>query len=213
LTKRIGLIQCPRSYWFINFFHIGLSFKGGRRKRGNKYRQEAPKKLHRTNQEIRAKEVRLLDSEGEMIGIMSVPDALKKAQEAGVDLVEVSPKAVPPVCRIIDYGKMLYALKKKAKQQAAATKKPEQKGIRLTFRMDVGDMERQKKHAIAFLEDGHSVRVQLMMRGREKAHKDIAYEKIKSFVASLVEYGKPDQPPKGAGHQIIMVVKPTKSSK
>lgn len=211
MTKRIGVIQCRSSYcYFFTYFPIGLSFKGGRRSRGSQ-RQDKPRRQHRINEEIRAKEVRLLDEEGEMIGIMSAAEALSKAKEQGVDLVEVSPKAVPPVCRVIDYGKMLYALKKKQKQAANATKKPEQKGVRLTFRMDVGDMDRQKKHAIEFLESGHSVRVQLMMRGREKAHRDVAFEKINAFVESLSEYGKSDQPSKGMGHQIISVIKPAKS--
>lgn len=143
-----------------------------------------------------------------MLGLSSLKDALAKAKELEVDLVEISPNAKPPVCRLIDYGKMLYQLKKKNAQAKKAQKKPEMKGIRLTFRMGIGDAQRQAKHAQEFLEEGHTVRIQLLMRGREKAHKDIALEKINEFVEMIKEQGELDNKPKISGHQIIAVLKP-----
>lgn len=132
------------------------------------------------------------------------------AKQQEVDLVEISPKATPPVCKIIDYGKMLYQLQKKEKANKVASKQHEMKGIRLTFRIGEGDLERQRKHAEEFLLAHHPVRVQMVMRGREKAHKDLAIEKINSFIASLEEFCTVDQAPKLGGFQIITVLKPKK---
>ena len=144
---------------------------------------------------------------------MPTSEAMKKANELGVDLVEISPKANPPVCKIIDYGKMLYALKKKEQQTKKATKSKEQKGTRLTFKMDVGDLDRQRKMAEKFLNDGHPVRVQMRLRGRERAHMDLAFKKLNDFLSSLNEFGTVEQAPKPSGYQIIAILKPiTKSS-
>lgn len=152
----------------------------------------------------------MVDEQGEPLGVMSVSKALEIAREKGTDLVEISPKADPPVCKVIDYGKMLYALKKKEQQAKKATKAPELKGIRLTFRMDSGDAERQRKHAEEFLSEGHSVRIQLVMRGREKAHRDLALEKLHAFVNSLSDVARLENEPKSAGNQIVAILKPSK---
>jgi translation initiation factor IF-3 len=157
---------------------------------------------------IRVKEVRLVDEEGEMLGVVSTDDARAKARAAGLDLVEISPKATPPVCKIIDYGKFQYEQKKKEKLQKKASKAQEIKGIRLSFRIGPGDLQRQKEHAEAFLKDKHPVRVQMLLRGREKAHKDLAAEKLQAFIASLSESGKPDQVAKFSGSQFIVLLKP-----
>ena len=107
---------------------------------------------------------------------------------------------------------MLYTLKKKEHAAKKAGKSLEQKGIRITFRMGEGDLERQRRHTQEFLEKGHSVRVQLVMRGRENAHKDIAYDKMRAFAKSLAEWGKLEQNPKGSGYQIISILKPNKQA-
>lgn len=171
------------------------------------------KRKHRINDEITALKLRVLDQEGEMIGVLSLAEAKQKARDAEVDLVEVSPKADPPVARIIDYGKMLYAEQKREQAQKKAQKKLEIKGIRLTFRMADADRNRQLKHAEEFLEEGHTVRVQLKMRGREKAHKDMALEKLLDFANDLSEIASLENTPKAAGHQIIAVLKPTQKKK
>lgn len=144
---------------------------------------------------------------------MSTSQAAQKATELGVDLVEISPKAKPPVCKLIDYGKMLYELKKKEQHAKKSSKAKEQKGTRLTFKMDVGDLDRQRKMAEKFLAEGHPVRVQMRLRGRERAHMGLAFEKLNAFLASLSEVGKVEQAPKPSGFQIIAVLKPiTKKS-
>lgn len=150
----------------------------------------------------------MIDEAGEMIGVMSSDEALAKAKEAELDLVEISPNAKPPVCKIIDYGKFLYNEKKKEKQQKKASKAQEMKGIRLSFRIGPGDLDRQRSHAQEFLQDGHPVRVQMMLRGREKAHKDLAFAKMREFNKSLEEFGQLDQPPRMSGSQIIAMLKP-----
>ncbi len=148
----------------------------------------------------------------ESLGVMSTSEAISLANERGVDLVEISPKAEPPVCKLIDYGKMLYSLKKKEHQMKKATKARELKGIRLTFKIDVGDLERQRKTAEKFLQEGHPVRVVMKLRGREKAHTDLAIEKLNKFLESLSESGSVDQPPRGSGFQIIAMLKPNAKS-
>ena len=162
------------------------------------------------NHLIRVSEVRLVDEKGELLGVMSTIDARQKATELGVDLVEISPKAKPPVCKLIDYGKMLYALKKQEQHAKKSSKAKEQKGTRLTFKMDVGDLDRQRKMAEKFLKEGHAVRVQMRLRGRERAHMGMAFQKLNDFLKSLEEVGKVEQAPKPSGFQIIAVLKPIK---
>ena len=147
-----------------------------------------------------------------MLGVIPTDEALLKAKEAGLDLVEISPKADPPVAKIIDYGKFLYDVKKKEKHAKKATKAAELKGIRLSFRIGVGDMERQRNNAEEFLTNGHPVRIQMILRGREKAHKHLAFDKLKGFIKSLEDVSTIDQDPRFGGSQIIAILKP-KSTK
>jgi translation initiation factor IF-3 len=139
---------------------------------------------------------------------MPLEEALNLAKERELDLVEISPKAKPPVCNIIDYGKFQYEQQKKEKKQKNASKGHEMKGIRLSFRIGPGDLERQTKKAEKFLTTGHPIRIQLIMKGREKAHKNLAFDKIKEFIAGLEEFGKLDQNPKLGGFQIVAILKP-----
>ncbi len=155
----------------------------------------------------------MVDDQGEMLGVMSREAALQKAREADVDLVEISPNARPPLCKIIDYGKMLYELKKKEQKTKLANKAKEQKGVRLTFKIDVGDLERQRKLAEKFLTDGHAVRVQMRLRGRERAHMPMALEKMKEFLASLADISKIDSAPNGNGGQVVAIISPAKGAK
>ena len=198
------------SYYFLVFRRIGISFRGGRRNK--KFQAQQPTKRFRTNEYIRAAEVRVLDEEGALIGVLSRDEALSIAKQKELDLVEISPTAKPPVCKVIDYGKFLYAQQKKDQQIKKTTKTHEMKGIRLTFRIGEGDMERQRKKAEEFLAEGHPVRIQMMLRGREKAHKDLAFEKMARFTEALKEVGSLDQNPKMSGSQLIAILKPQKSS-
>lgn len=154
--------------------------------------------------------MRLVGDDGEMMGVVTRDFALKEADSKGLDLVEVSGRTDPPICRIIDYGKFLYDLKKKEKDAKKSTKSTEIKGIRLTFRIGVGDFERQRDLAENFLKEGHPVRIQLVMRGREKAHSDLAIGKVNSFIQALESVSRVDQPPKINGFQVIAVLKPGK---
>ncbi len=141
------------------------------------------KKRTYINQRIRAKEVRVVDNEGNQLGVMPLPEALDKAKEQNLDLVQITDKATPPVCKIIDYGKFLYWQSKKEKEKK--TKSGELKGIRLTFKMSEHDMETKMLAAKKFLEKGNKVRIEMKLRGREKALKSFAIEKLKKFVDQL----------------------------
>lgn len=198
-----------RMAWLLKLIQkdLGMAFLGGRKKRFQERVQEK-KFFHRKNEKIRAPQLRVVDEKGDLLGVMSREEALDKAKALGLDLVEISPKAEPPVAKIIDYGKMLYALKKKDQQAKKVTKATEIKGVRLSFRMDVGDMDRQKKHAEEFLLDHHPVRVQMVLKGREKAHKDLAFEKMKGFLDSFSSIASVDQTPAFAGFQIVAILKP-----
>jgi len=147
-----------------------------------------------------------------MVGVLSLGEALTKSQEMEVDLVEISPKADPPVCKLIDYGKMLYAAKKKDQKTKQAGKAKEMKGVRITFKIDVGDLERQRKLAEKFLTDGHAVKVQMRLRGRERAHMGLAVQKMQTFLKSLEDVAKVEQTAKGAGSQVIATLAPDKKS-
>ncbi len=152
----------------------------------------------------------MIDGEGEMLGVMSTDDARARASELGVDLVEISPTAKPPVCKLIDYGKFLYEEKKKEQEKKKTEKTHEIKGIRITFKIDVGDLERQKKMAEKFLSEGNSVRVQMRLRGRERAHTPLAIEKLDNFLNSLSEVSSIEQPSRANGFQITAILKPLK---
>ena len=201
---------CKLSLVF-NIFPIGISF---RKNRGNNQKNvvNQPKKQHRLNHEIRAMEIRLIDENDESLGTCSLQRGLDLAKEKGIDLVEISAKAVPPVCKLIDYGKMLYSMKKKEQKKKISNKPLEIKGIRHTFGMGEGDAVRQLEKSKEFLQEGHSIKFQLLMKGREKAHRDLALEKMKKFVQQLSEHGQVDNELKGAGHQILVIIKPIKSN-
>jgi len=169
------------------------------------------KKLHRINEEIRGQEVRLVEEEGGALGVVSLSRAMELALEKKVDLVELPNSGNPPVCKLIDYGKMLYALKKKEQRSRQASKVKEMKGIRLTFNIGEGDLDRWRKNSEEFLKDGHSIRIQLIMKGRERAHADLGFEKVKKFIESLSSVSRVEAVPKLSGSQIIAVLTPSKS--
>lgn len=153
----------------------------------HRHRQTQAKALipqFRINEKIVADEVRLIEPDG-TFGVMSVAEALKKAEEYGLDLVEVSPKAVPPVCKILEFGAFKYQKEKEAKKQRAASSEVEIKGIRLSLRIGDNDRNIRLKQAKGFLEKGKKIRVELILRGREKGYRDRAEEVMKQFVELL----------------------------
>ena len=139
---------------------------------------------------------------------MPVEKARQMAEEAEQDLVEVSPKAVPPVCKIMDYGKYLYKLNKVEQKQKKSQIKTEVKGVRLGFNTGQHDLDFKVKRAKEFLGKRNLVKVALILKGREMAYKSIALDKMREFAKSLEEDAVIDSPPKAQGYQITMILKP-----
>ena len=162
------------------------------------------------NENITAREVRLIGADGEQIGIVSIQEALAAAEEVKLDLVEISPDAAPPVCRIMDYGKHIF---EKKKQQAAARKNQKQIQIKeIKFRpgTEEGDYQVELRNLIRSLSDGDKAKVSLRFRGREMAHQELGMELLKRVEADLIEYGTVEQHPKMEGRQLMMVIAPKK---
>ncbi|SDS18422.1 bacterial translation initiation factor 3 (bIF-3) [Halopseudomonas xinjiangensis] len=162
------------------------------------------------NDNITAREVRLIGAEGEQIGVVSIQEAMAAAEEAKLDLVEISPDAAPPVCRIMDYGKHLF---EKKKQQAVARKNQKQIQIKeIKFRpgTEEGDYQVKLRNLIRFLSEGDKAKVSLRFRGREMAHQELGMELLKRVEADLLEYGTVEQHPKMEGRQLMMVIAPKK---
>lgn len=162
---------------------------------------------HRINEQIRVREVRVVGDEIES-KVMPTRDALKLAEELEVDLVEISPTAVPPVCRLIDYSKFLYQLKKKAKEQKAKQVKMEIKEIRFGPQTDDHDYNFKLKHAIGFLEDGDKVRAYVFFRGRSILFKEQGEVLLLRFANDLEEYGKVESMPKLEGKRMTIFIAP-----
>ena len=141
----------------------------------------------RANERIRVPAVVVIDEKGEHRGEMTPAEGIEIARAAGLDLVEVSPKAKPPVCKVIDYGKFQYTQTKQARQAQAAQKRVETKGVRLGIRTDKHDLEFKRKQTEKFLTKGNKVKVEIIMRGREKAHQDIAREHLQAFLDTITE--------------------------
>lgn len=139
---------------------------------------------------------------------MPTAEALALAKEQELDLIEVSPKAVPPVVKIGDFGSYLYQLKKKEKRQKAHSKQSEVKMIRFGFRTDVGDLDRQAARTREFLAERNMVKVSIILRGRELSNKEYGLAKLKKFVDSLMDAAEVDQPAKRQGNQFIVILRP-----
>jgi len=129
--------------------------------------------------------VRLIDEQGKQIGIVETKKALELAREKGLDLVEVSPTAKPPVCKILDFGKFLYQLEKEEKKSKKAQKKIEIKGIRIKIGTQEHDFNLKVNQAKKFLKEGHKVKIDLLLRGREKTHQELAKKNLQKFIQSL----------------------------
>jgi translation initiation factor IF-3 len=154
--------------------------------------------------------VRLIDAEGTQVGIVSSRDALAKAQEAELDLVEIVPHAKPPVCRIMDYGKFLFEQNKKKQKAKKKQKQVQLKEIKFRPSTEEGDYQVKLRNLIRFLEEGDKAKVSLRFRGREMAHQDIGRNLLKRLETDLEEYGIVEQFPKMEGRQLTMVFGPKK---
>ena len=160
------------------------------------------------NEEIRAKEVRLLDSEGNMLGIVSRDEALAKAAEAGLDLVNISPNAAPPVCKIMDYGKFRYEQQKRDKEAKKKQKTMEVKEVRLGIFTDVGDLKTKAVTATKFLQGGDKVKVNMRFRGREMGYVEKGKEVMMNFANMLSEYGNVEKNPQLEGRNMSLTISP-----
>jgi translation initiation factor IF-3 len=164
----------------------------------------------RLNDEITGREVRLIDQEGEQMGVVSLVQARRIAEEAELDLVEISPNAKPPVCRIMDYGKFRF---EQAKKQSEARKKQKQiqvKEIKFRPGTDEGDYQVKLRNLIRFLSDGDKAKVTLRFRGREMAHQELGIQLLKRVEEDLVPYGAIEQRPRMEGRQMVMTIAPIK---
>ena len=167
----------------------------------------------RTNQRIRVPEVFLIGPGGEQIGVVATYEAQNQARAAGLDLVEISPMARPPVCRIMDYGKFLYDKSKKEKQNRRNASATRVKEIQLHPSVGDHDYEVKMRHLVEFLEDGHRVKVSLFFRGRENAHKELGFALMNRVLADVREIGIVEQAPKLLGKNILMVIMPNPKAK
>ena len=165
---------------------------------------------HRINGEVTAREVRLIGTDGEIIGIMSGREALKMAEEADTDLVEISPNATPPVCRLMDYGKFKYQEQKKAAEARAKQKIIQVKEIKLRPGTDENDYQVKMRNIKRFIEDGDKVKVTLRFRGREMAHQEIGMRQLERIREELAEMAQVESMPKLEGRQMVMMLAPAR---
>jgi len=173
------------------------------------YRPRQKVREHRLNDEINVPEVRLV-GEGIEAGLYPTDQAIKIAEEHGVDLVEISPNAVPPVCRVIDYQKFLYEKKKKDKEQKAKSKQSEVKEIRMTPNTDEHDFDFKSKHAEKFLQDGDKVKVYVQFKGRAIMFKERGELLLLKFAERLADFGALESMPKMEGKRMIAIFAPKK---
>ena len=164
----------------------------------------------RTNEQITASEVRVISSTGVQLGIISIREALIRAEDEGFDLVEVSPDAKPPVCKIIDYGKLKYREQKSKKEAKKKQKTIEVKEIKMRQGIDTHDYQVKVKALSKFINGGNKVKVSMRFRGREMEHQNLGFDLLKKLIQEVSEYAQVEVPPKGEGRQIMMILIPKK---
>lgn len=162
------------------------------------------------NDEIRDPEVRVIDEEGKALGIMSAKEANRLADERNLDLVKISPQAVPPVCKFMDYGKYKFDLIKKKKEAKKSQKVIEVKEIWLSATIDTHDLEVKAKQAIKFVNGGDKVRLSIRLKGRQMAHPDIAMGIMDEFFKMVEDHAQVEKPSKLEGRTIAMTIAPVK---
>ena len=162
----------------------------------------------RINDEIQAKEVRVISDDGEQFGVLSLADAIKKAEEMSVDLVELSPDASPPVCKLIDYGKFLYQKEKKDKEARKKQKIVELKEMKFRPKIDDHDFDYRIKQIREFLDEGDKVKITIRFRGRELVHAQLGFDLIEKIVAQFQDLALPEKKAKLEGKSITLVLAP-----
>ncbi len=164
------------------------------------------------NEEIRDKEVRVIDTDGNQLGVMPVEEALRLAEERNTDLVKIAPQAKPPVCKIMDYGKYRFEQSKREKEAKKNQRVIEIKEVRLSLNIDTHDFETKVGHAVKFLKSGNRVKVSIRFRGREMAHPENGLVTMSKFADACSEFGTVEKPAKLEGRSMLMFLA-AKSSK
>lgn len=183
-------------------------YQGNRSRHGQSNTSQLPRK----NERIRVPEVRLIGPDNNQIGIVSTREALEMAKAAGLDLVEVSPTAQPPVCRILEYGKFMYEKSKKTKDSTKSSSS-KLKEVKFRIQVDQHDYETKVRHAEEFLDKGHKLKITLSMRGRDLDRKHLGFELVKKAIEDLNQMGVPDGEPKLAGRNIGVLLTPLAKQK
>ena len=162
------------------------------------------------NRQIRVPEVLLIDEDGEKVGVVSPEEAVQRAEEAGLDVVEISPKATPPVCKIMDFGKFKYEQQKKASEARKKQKTIEIKEVKFRPNIDDHDYNVKMRSVSKFLGEGDKVKVTLRFRGREMAHQELGRELLKKVAGDIEDLGKVESMPRLEGRQMTMIIAPAK---
>jgi translation initiation factor IF-3 len=165
----------------------------------------------RVNHQIRISPVRVIDTDGEQLGILPVERALEIAEEKGLDLVEVAPTARPPVCRIMDYGKFRYQEQRKAREARKKQHQVQLKEVKMRPGIEDHDFEFKTRHARRFLEEGNKVKVTMMFRGRQMAHPELGRQVLEQFAEQVADLGKVESQPTMEARSMTMVIAPLKS--
>jgi translation initiation factor IF-3 len=176
-------------------------------------RNSSPASFVRVNGKIRAREVRVIGVDGNQLGVISLNEAINMARQLGVDLVEIASTAVPPVCRLVDFGKFRYEQAKKEKESKKHQHASTVKEVQLSPRIDPHDLGIKLAHAIDFLCEDMKVKIALKFRGREMAHTEVGFAVINKFLADIEPYGHPDFPPKLIGRGINVMISPLPRNK
>lgn len=163
------------------------------------------------NEEIKDKEIRVIDEDGEQLGVMKPADALRLAEDRDLDLVKIAPQAVPPVCKIMDYGKYRFEQSKKEKEARKNQKVVDTKEIRLSVTIDTNDLNTKINNAIKFLKSGDKVKVSVRFRGRQMAHTSLGAELLEKFAEACSEYSTLDKPAKMEGRSLALFLAPKQS--
>ena len=160
------------------------------------------------NQKIRSPEIRLIGAEGENVGVVHPAKGMQLAEDAGLDLVEISPNAVPPVCKIMDFGKFKYEQQKRESEARKKQKIIEVKEVKFRPNTDTNDYDVKMRNVVKFLENGDKVKVTLRFRGREMAHTNLGRELLERVAVDIKEIGKVENMPKMEGRQMVMMIGP-----
>ena len=160
------------------------------------------------NEQIRDKEIRVIDSDGSQLGIMPSKKAMELAEQKNLDLVKIAPQATPPVCKIIDYGKYRFEQSKREKEQRKNQRVVEIKEVRLSLNIDTHDFETKKNHAMRFISEGNKVKASIRFRGREMGHPELGLEIMKRFSEAMAEVANVERQPKLEGRTMMMFLAP-----